>query len=814
MRQFILDLKLVIRSLSRRPGFCAVVILTLALGIGATSAIFSVVNAVLLKPLPYRSPEQLTLIWSRWINFDKTWLSEAEFLDYERLSRVFTGASAWGDNGEVALTGAEGPESVPAMQMTANLLDIVGMTPAAGRSFSAAEDIPNGPPVVMITYELWQRRFGGTPSAVGKIIDIDGTPEQVVGVMPKGFRFPLEFQSRIVAGVIQPLQINRSAPVRGSHGLYAVARMQPGVTAAAVTDELHALVRRWEEQKLYPPDMHFTAFATPLIQEVTGSARKALVVLGVAVALLLLLTCANVANLILARADGRTREVAVRAALGAGWREILRLALTESLLLSTIGAAAGLGLAWAGVHLLVSQAPTTIPRLAEVSVNLPVLGFTLLLAVVTGIGFGMIPAFSVSSIPLSQALREGSRGQSGGPGQRRGRTLLVVAEMGLAVLLVIGAGLTVRSLIKLMDIDPGFDARNTLSLHLSLPRREYPTDASVVAFYQELGTEVKELPGVVAAGFVRLLPLATEMGDAGVQVEERPRGPNETNLSADWQTVTPGWLEAMRIKLIRGRVIDSTDTQDGAQVIMINEAFAREYFPGEDPLGKRIRMGQDSTPWRAVVGVVGDVHHNGLTTPVKRAFFVPHTQWANSWGTARRSMTLTVRTRDDPQSILPAITAAVHRRDPNLTISQIATLDQVVTDATREQRFTMALMSGFAILALVLAAVGIYGVISYAVNQRTREIGIRLALGAEASGVRMLVLRQGMMPAVIGVGVGVALAALLSGFLRSMLYEIAPIDPVTFGTIPLLLLAVAAGAVLIPAVRASRVEVTEILKGE
>ncbi len=814
MSQLLLDLRLVLRSLARRPGFFAVVVLTLALGIGANTAVFSVINAVLRKPLPYRAPEELTLIWSRWTNFDKTWLSDAEFLDYEGLSRLFQSAAAWSENGEVALTGGEGAESVGAIGMTANMLDVVGMAPAAGRSFTPEEDLPNAPPVVMLGYDLWQRRYGGNPAMVGRTILVDGAPARVVGVVPRAFRSPLEFQSRTPVQLIQPLGLDRSAPNRGNHGIYGIARMRPGVTAAAASAELAALTQRWTAEGLYPESMQFGAFAVSLVEEVSGPVRLALTVLAAAVILLLLLTTANVANLILVRADSRAREMAVRAALGAGRRQLIRLALTESLLLSFIGALAGLVFAWAGVRLLVARAPTTIPRLAEVSVNLEMLGFTLVLAIVTGVVFGLLPALSLSDIPLSQRLRDGGRGQSEGPGAWRGRSALVVAEMALAVLLVIGAGLTIRSFINLLDIDPGFDPSNTLTLRLSLPQSQYPDDPSVVTFYQQLGDEVRRLPGVTAAGFVRVLPLADDIGDWGTEIEGKPVAPGETGRSADWQVVTPGYFEAMKVRLVSGRLLDGRDTPDGVPVIAINETLAKEYFPGENPLGQRIRMGGPDRPWRAIVGVMGDVHHQSLTMPVKRKWFVPHSQWAKSTGNPRRAMTLVARTTGDPRALLEPVAALVHERNPDLAISKVATMEEVLAAATREQRFTMALMSGFAALALVLAAVGIYGVISYSVSQRTREIGIRLALGAQTGAVRALVLRQGLAPALVGIGSGVLLALLLSRFIRNLLYGVAPVDGLTFVAIPVLLLLVATAAVFLPALRASRVEPVEALRGE
>jgi predicted permease len=805
-----------VRSLSRRPVFSTVVVATLALGIGATSAIFSVVNAVILKPLPYHAPDRLALIWSKWTNFDKTWLSAAEYLDYQRMEGLFQDVASWGSAGEVALTtGGEAPESVESAVMTANLPAVLGVGMEAGRAFTIEEDVASGPDVVVITHDLWQRRYGSEPM-IGRTIEVDGRSREVVGVLPVSFRLPLEFQSSSRAQVFQPMRLDRAAPNRGNHGIYGIGRLQPGVQPARVTAELDALARRWTTEGLYRESMRFTAFATGLQEEVSGGVRTALAVLSVAVLLLLLLTAVNVANLILTRGEGRARELAVRSALGADRWRVMRLSLTESVVLGVSGGAIGLLLAWAGVRILASRAPTTIPRLDELTVDLPVVGFAVLLSVSTGLFVGLVPALRGARVNLADSLRDGARGQSGGVAGRRGRTALVVAEMALAVLLVIGAGLTIRSFSNLMAISPGFEATNVVTMRMSLPSSRYPEASEVVRFFDALAEEVRSMPGVQAAGYIRLLPLGSEIGDAGTQIEGRPVPPGEPGRSADWQAVTPGYFDAMRIPIVRGRDVGTQDTPDGEQVILINETLAREYFPGEDPLGQRIRIfGGDQSPWRTIIGVTGDVHHNSLLMPVKRAWFVPLNQWANSTGgNTRRAMTLALRTSSDPRGLIRPVQDAVRRMDPSLPLTQVTTLDAVLASATREQRFTTALMSGFALLALVLAAVGIFGVISYAVSQRTREIGIRMALGADMASVRALVLRQGMAPAVLGIGVGIGSALLLTRFLSSLLHGVAPIDAPTFVAMPALLLVVAAGSVMIPAVRASKVQPVEALKEE
>lgn len=810
-----MTLRHTLRSLRNRPGFSALVILALGLGIGTTTAIFTVVNAVLLKPLPYRDPSRLALVWSKWSNFDKTWVSPAEFLDYRRETELFQDVAAWADGGEATLTGLEGrAESVQGAVISANLLDVLGVAPYLGRMFTPAEDVPNGPQVLMVGYELWQRRWNGDPALVGRTIQVDGQPYRVSGILPPDFRLPLEFQSRTTAQLITPLQIGATSTVRGGHYCFVVGRLRPGITPALATARLHALAAQWVQQGLYPVDMHFQPFSISLDDEVTGPVRPALMLLTAAVVLLLVLTCANVANLMLTRAADRGREMAVRAALGAGLRDMLRLALGESLVLGISGGVVGLGLAWAGVRLLAARAPTTVPRVAELGIDGRVALFALLLAVGTGMLFALVPFARVRRLDLADSLRAG-RGQSAGIDRRRVRTALVVCETAFAVLLLVGAGLTIRTLINLLRINPGFDARNVLTMQVSLPAAKYGTVESANTFFHTLGDEVRKLPGVQAAGFARLLPLASEMGDAGLVIPSKPLPPNVPGRQADWQAVSPGYFEAMKIPLLSGRYFDAHDDYTGEQVIILNRELVKEYFPGEDPLGQMIRVGFGPTaPLRRVVGVVGDVHHNGLLGNFKRGFYLPQDQWANAYGNPRRSASLVVKTTGDPRDITGQVVGLVRGLDPDLPATDIRLLSDVLASATQEQRFTMGLMAVFALLALTLAAVGIYGVISYSVSQRTREIGIRLALGSDVRGVRDLVLRQGMRPAYLGVALGLGSAVVLTRFLRAILYEVAPLDWVTFGLVPLLLLGVALASVLIPAVRASRVAPVEALRME
>ena len=801
------DLQLAVRMLRSRPLFPFMVVLTLGLGIGANTAIFSVVRGVLLRPLPYRAPRDLAMIWSQWTNFDKTWVSAWELVQYRGQSRLFQDVAAWGSGAGVTITGDQRPENVPVAEITANLLPLLGVAPVAGRVIAPEEDVPNGPRVVLVAHDLWVRRFGGDPGLVGRTLTLDGASWTVVGILPKTFRLPLEFQAKVPAQLLLPLRLDIANPDPGSHSYYAVARLAAGVGADHATRELRALATRWTGERRFPESMRFTAFAVAIPDEVNGAVRRPLMVLMASVGLLLLLAAANVANLLLVRADGRAREIAVRAALGAGRGRLLQLALTESLLLAGLGGAVGLGLAWLGVGALSAWAPASVPRATEVGVDGSVLLFAVLTSLITGIIFGAAPAGRSSRVDLVSSLKDGGRGGSEGPGRRRSREWLVGTQMAVAVLLVIGAGLTGRSFRNLTQIDPGFEVRNALTLRVALPDATYPGTADRIRFFQELGDEVRGLAGVRAAGFVRVLPIAAEIGDGGMRIEGRPVAPGEPNRSGDWQVVTPGYFEAMGIPLLEGRFFDRTDTPDGIQVIAVNETLAKQYFPGESPLGKRIQVGgAPGTPWRTVVGVVGDVHHNGLTNPAKRAWFVPHNQFAKSWGATRSAMTLVARTAGDPRGLLKSIEGLLVRRDPSVPVTAVATLESVVGSAVREQRFTATLMAGLALLTLMLAAIGVYGVMSYSVTRRNQEIGVRLALGADPGRVRRLVIAEGMVPAAIGIRGGVAAAMGLSRFLGEILYGVGALDPLTFIAVPLLMVGVALGSALGPARRATRVD--------
>ena len=811
---FLQDLRYGARTLRRHPAFALVGIITLALGIGANAAIFSVVNAVLLRPLPWHEPDRAVMIWSRWTAFDKTWVSEGEVVDYRRRGQTLAEVAAWSD-GQVNLTGDGEPERVSAASVTANVFSTLGVTPLIGRTFTAAEDVSNGPDLVVLGYSLWTRRYAADSTVVGRSIQVNGRPYQVTGVMPPGFVLPTDFENPQPTQLWTPLRLDPATSDHGNHGLYAAARLKPGATAQQAADELHRIARDMTREGFYPVQMQFDALAVSLSDEVLGGVRRAIWLLFGAVGFLLLIACANVANLLLARAEGRQREIAVRAALGAGGARVVRQLLTEGLVLTGGAVLVGVALAFAGVRFLAWWNPANIPRVADVTLDLRVLTFTAAVALVTSILFSVAPAFRALSLDLNDSLKDGSQSSSSGAGRRRFRSGLVVVEMALAVVLLVGAALTLRSLWALQRVTLGFDPSNVLTMRLSLPAASYETSEQVVLFYSRLVESIRQLPGVRFAGAVRSLPLGSTIGDFGLMIEGYVPPPG-TNAKGDWQIVTDGYLEAMGEVVIRGRSIRPEDTADAQLVALVNEEMVRRYWPAQDPLGRRFRIGSGDAqrPMVTVVGIVGDVRHNGIAGVVKEKFYVPHRQWHLSVGNPIRSMTLVVKARVNPETLTGSIRQQIRTLDPTLPIADVRTMSDVVDATLSTPRFTGVLLGTFAALALILSAIGIYGVLSYVVSQRSREIGIRVAIGAQRSQVIEMILRRGLSLAVVGVLIGVWFAALAAQQMEGLLYNIRPRDPATFIVVAGLLFAVAALASFVPAWRASRVDPVAVLKGE
>lgn len=809
------DLRIGFRGLRRSPGFATAALVTLALGIGATSAIFSVVRAVLLTPLPYAESDRRVLIWSSWVGFDKTWLSPQEIADYRSQSRTLAAVAAW-TTAQQNLTGDAEPIRVGVGLVTANTFDVLGASPLLGRVIRPEEDVPNGAPVAVLGHRLWRTRFGADAGILGRTILLNDEPVEVVGVMPDGFRLPTDFTEEAAepTELWRAVQFDMANLSRGSHGYYGAAVLAPGQTAATASAELGALTRRMTEEGLYPEPMRFSAFAVSIDEEIRGGLRPAMWILMGAVACLLLIACTNVANLLLVRGDARLREMALRTAVGAAPGRLVRQLVTESLLLAVAGAAAGLVLAGAALRTLVAIDPTSLPPLAPVVLDGTVVLFTLVMALLTTIVFGLVPALRTLGLNLVDALREGSQQATASGTRHRLRGALVVAEVALAVILVVGAGLMVRSLAALGRIDLGFDPDQVLTLRVSVPQARYETPEQVVGFYRQLLDRVRELPGVRSAGVVRALPLATTIGDYGLDIEGYEETPGH-DAKGDWQIVSDGAFEAMGMRLLGGRWFTAGETSDTQLVAVVNETMARMYWPAGNAVGGRLRVGSMNNPWAVVVGIVADERHNGVTGLVKEKFFIPHSQWhVATGGSLIRNVFVVVRSTDDPIRLAGPVREALGGLDRNVPVANVRPMREVVSAALATPRLTGFLLGTFAVVALVLAAVGIYGVLAYLVARRTHEIGIRLAIGADRRTVVRMILRQGVLLTIGGLGIGMVLAAALTRLMGALLYEVAPADPWTYSTVALVLLSVAVLASAVPAIRAARVNPVVALRTE
>jgi len=803
------DLRFAFRSLRRNPGFSLMAVLTLALGIGSATAIFSVADGVLLEPLPYGDPDGVVTVWSSWDNFpDKSWLSVPEFQLFHQENRTFRDMALY-QTRNATFTSVDDPEQVGAAYVTPNVFPVLEVQPVLGRIPTWEEARDSLPPVVL-SYDAWQRRWDGDPAVVGGTVEIDGTQRVVAGILPAGFVLPVDYGSAAVSEIFFPTWVDLESPAPelgggGDHGSYAVGRLREGETVEDARRDLQRVMSQVEPVGLYSPERRFTPRVFAAKSDIVGSARGTILLLLGAVGLVLLIACGNVANLLLTRSEGRVREMAVRTAVGAGRGRVLRQLLTESGVLALLGGGVGVILAQVGVKILLAIDPGAVPRSASVSMDGSVLLFALGISLATALLFGTVPALRVARARAGTSLREGARGAGGVSTRMQG--LLVAVQMAMAVILLTASGLMIKTFVHLLEVDPGFHPEGVLTVRLRAPATTYPGTEEVVDFYQELLRQAREIPGVEAAGAARRLPLASTMGDAGVRVPGYVPGPNES-MQAEWQWATPGYLEVMRIPLLAGRTFDERDRRGGEEVIIINQSLARRYFGDRDPLGSVVRVfGEDCV----VVGVVGDVAHNGLTGSVKERFYRPHAQVD---GFDQRSLTLTLETEGPPMSVLGPLRALVRKLDPSMPLSEIRTMDDVLAGSVAQPRFAMILLATFAAISLTLALVGIYGVIAYAVSRRTPEIGIRMALGAEAGNVVGLVIRQGVVMALLGVAVGTGAALLLSRLMTGLLYGVRPQDPLTFTAVPALFVAVAVLACWIPAARAAKVDPATALRWE
>jgi predicted permease len=805
-----------LRSLARASGFTVTAVLTLALGIGAATAVFSVANGVLLRPLPYAEPDRVATVWASWDNFpDNTWLSVPEYQLVHQENRTLEDLALYGI-GSTNFTSVEAPEQVGSAAVTPNTWELLGVVPTVGRSFTW-EEARDGIPGVVLGHGVWMRRYGGDPSIVGESVELNGTMAPVLGVLPEGFALPVDFGATAVAEVYTPYYVDLESPAPdlgggGSHGSYGIGRLRDGVTVDAARSDFERVMAQVTPVGLYSAERRFTLRVFSAESDVVGSARQTILVLLGAVGLVLLIACGNVANLLLARSESRAGEIAVRTALGAGRWRIVRQLLTESAVLAVMAGALGFLIALFGVDVLLAIDPSAVPRSASVRTDGAVVAFAVAASLLTVIVFGAVPALRVARSGVGARLRRAGRGGLQGSPSAGVQRWLVASQMAMAVILLTGSGLMMRSFVGLLRIDPGFARGDVLTLRTSTSVARYPDPPAVARFYEQLLARVRVLPGVTSAGAARLLPLASTMGDSFFRPVGYEPAPNEST-QGDWQWATPGYLETMGIPVLEGRAFDEGDRRDAQGVVLVNEALARRYWGDTSPLGRAV-LASGALDTAIVVGVVGNLRHNGITGEVKGRYYVPHAQVNESMAGTMRGMTLTVGTQGDPRRLIEAVSAEVSALDPSMPVSQVRTLDEVLSSSLAQPRFGMVLLAAFAGLALGLAMVGIYGVIAYSVSQRTGEIGVRLALGAQAGQVVALVVRQGFVAALAGAAAGTLAAVYLSELLAGLLYGVTAQDPITFATVPALLLAVALIACWLPAARATRVRPASALRHE
>jgi putative ABC transport system permease protein len=803
------DLRYGARMLLKNPGFTLIALFTLALGIGANTAIFSVVNAVLLRPLPYHESDRLVMLSANEKDGVLGNTGYTTFLDWRERSRSFERLGVVRDWGGT-LTGRGEPEVIRGLRVSADYFKLLGASPTLGRDFRSEEDRPDTRYVVVISHSLWQRRFNSDPQAVGKQLILSDQTFTIIGVMPPGFVDLLasNFYGNQAAELWAPVGYDITQPFacRDCQHLKAIARLKPGVSLAQAQTEMSAImdVMQLEHPKIYATH---EIYITRLQDQFVGTIRPALYLLLAAVGLVLLIACANIASLLLARTSERAREIAIRLALGARRGRITLQLLLESLLLSFAGAGMGLLLALWGTEILTRLSPAKILQLQAVTTDARVLGFTLFVSLLTGLLFGLAPAWQGARQDVQLALKESAK-SSAGKRRSRLRESLVVAEMVFALVLLVGAGLLIRSFVRVLDTAPGFEPRNLLTMTIPLAGAKYNETAQVSAFYTEALNRINALPGVEAAGVVGNLPFGGNMDMYGLHVEEKPL-PNPAEApNAERYSISPAYLRTMGIPLLRGRGFSEQDSANAPHVVLINRTAAQRIWPNQDPLGKRIRLGSPQSPLRSIVGIVGDVNHYDLETPADLQAYVPHTQWTDSY------MQLIVRTAVEPGTLIGPVRQAIHALDPDMPLYKVSSMRQLISASMAQRRFTLLLIAVFATVALLMAAIGLYGVIAYSVTQRRQEIGIRMALGADAGDVLKLVIGRGMKLMLFGVVIGLGGALALTRLLRSLLFGVSATDPITFTAIPLLLMSVGLLACYLPARRAAKVEPMIALRSE
>lgn len=816
------DLRYALRTFVQAPGFTLAAVVSLALGVGANTAIFSVASALLLRPLPYADAERLVILWNRspGLGIAEDWFSTAQYFDIKAASQHFDQvAIAIGAN--FNLTGDGPPERIGTIRVSSNLLPMLGATAAHGRLFTPEEDLEGAAPTAILHHGTWLRRYGSDPKVIGRTVVLNGVSYQIVGVTPASFSLRREVMPTLGiaadAEILLSLPLGPKAPqIRGREDYNILARLERGVTVQQAQAEMDALTARLrhEHPDVYPPNGGLTFSVVPLKDQVVGDVRSSLLVLIGAVGFVLLIACANVANLLLSRALGRQKEIAVRAALGASRARIVRQLLTESVLLGIAGGTLGLLLAYWSLEGIRVLGPASVPRLHEIGIDGGVLLFTSLLSVLSGLLFGLAPALRLRALNLHDTLKDASRGMSGaGAVWGRGhnvRRVLVMSELALSVMVLIGAGLLIRSFARVQNVPPGFNPAGVLTMEVTLTAPKNPDAQAVMESYRQLWSRLAAIPGVTAAGGISALPLSQMMAWGPITVEGRVPPPGEKFINADQRFVGGEYFRAMDIPLLSGRLFTDHDTRANPRVVVVDEFMAHQLWPAEDAVGKRIRLGgsDSASPWMTIVGVVGRIKQDALESDSRMAMYLAHTQFPT------RAMNVVLETESDPALLAAPVLSEIRKMDPDLPVYNVRTMAQRVEESLARRRFATLLLTLFAALGLGLAALGVYGVIAYLVSQGTREIGIRIALGATPRGILLLIVRHGMTLAVVGVALGLFGALGVARFMRRLLFQIDAVDPATFAGVALLLTLIALAATVVPARRAARIDPIESLRSE
>ncbi len=811
------DIRYAILMIRKSPGFSFVAVLALALGIGATSAIFSVINAIILRPLPFNDPERLVAVYEHSPDqeMQEIPISYANFRDWTEQNTSFENMAAYMFSG-VNFNGGHSPERVAGLRASATLFPLLGVGAAQGRVFSADEDTAADPRVVVLSHRIWERRFGLDPGVVGRAITLDGEPHTVIGVMPAGFEFPVgfSFNGRTLNEPIElymPLGAVLSATERGSRSAFAIARLNPDATFERAESDMTTIQARLQEQ--YPDaNPGIGVVLAPLHEQTVSHVRTALAVLFVAVAFVLLIACVNVANLMLARSASRQKEIAIRSALGASRLRIIRQLLTESILLAVIGGVAGLFLALWGGDALIAIGPETIPRADEVGVDARVVGFTAAVSILTGVLFGLAPAVQASKPNLNEMLKEGGRNSSDGARKVSLLGTLVTAEIAMSLVLLIGAGLMLKSFYNLYRVDAGFNPEKVMTMRVSLSGASYAEPDAIAAFQQRAIENIRSLPGVEHAGTTTMLPLGGNFNISDFFIEGRAIPRSGEEMMACQSVASPDYFRALGISLLNGREFTERDNASSTQVAIINHGLASQYFPGEDPVGKRIAIEEvedvEDPKWITIVGVVADVKLFSLDSETQPEIFLPYLQ------APQPDLTIVARTSSDPSGLSAAMRSQILLIDKDQPVFAMQTMEQLLAESVSREKFNMTLLAVFAAVALVLAAVGVYGVMSYSVAERRHEIGIRMALGATSANVLGMIVRRGMLVTLAGVALGLGAAFALTRLMETMLYGVSATDATVFILLPVILAAIALAACLIPALRATRIDPIIALRHE